>query len=1091
MSEREHVSAVVEVPEAVRIRLLGGFQVSVGARAIEQDQWRLRKAASLVKLLALSPGYCLHREQVMDLLWPESGRKAASNNLRQALYAARRALDPGPASPNRYLRLRDEQLALCPTAQLWVDVEAFEEAAATARRARDQAAYRVAIELYAGDLLPEDRYEEWTEERRERLRNTYLGLLVDLADLHEERAEHKLAIETLRRAVAEEPTLEEAHVGLMRLYALSDRRAQALSQYERLRETLSKELATEPGASTRRLRDEIASGKFSPLRTVPVSPPPQELPDAGDHNLPAPRISFIGREREMLEVKRQLAMTRLLTLTGVGGSGKTRLALEVARGLVGAYPDGVWLVELAPLSGGELVPQVVAGVLGVLERPGQPLSDTLVEALRVKNVLLVMDNCEHLVEAVAGLVDRFLDSCPRLRVLATSREALGVAGEIRWPVPSLTVPNPRRSLAVGELEGYESVRLFAERARYRDPTFALRPGNAGTVAKICWRLEGVPLAIELAAARVGALSVEQISERLEDSMRLLTGGGRTVVPRHQTLRGTLDWSHELLGERERVLFRRLSTFAGGWALEAAEAVTVGEGVVEEDVLDLLAGLVDRSLVVAEATGEGMVRYRLLEPVRQYALEKLKESGEVEVVRRRHAEFFTTFAEEAEPRYRGPEEAAWLDRVETEHDNMRAALSWAIEQGEAELGLRLAGALRWFWSIRGYLSEGASRLEEALAEGGAATTAARARALFGLGLILRGQGKLERAQTCFEEALALCDELQDRRCVADSLAYLGWALYYQDDVARAADLFEKSLAVARESGNLVIIPNVLGDLAWIAYDSGDFERARKLWGEALALHRERGNASGVSAVLQNIGYAELALGKLERATALLEESLAIGRELGNKRYVWACLLSLGVAATLRGDPMGAKALIKEALVIELEMGNEGDIAETLESLAGAVGLLGENVQAARLWGAAAVLREATGWRWWAAERRLLEPQLIAARSRMEEADWEAAFAEGKAMDLEEAVAYALSEEEQATPSFLAPDQLPGLTRREEEVAVLVAQGLTNREIAARLVISDQTAATHVKKILKKLALNSRSQLAAWIAEQGRPSSDLRR
>lgn len=1089
MGKREHVSAA-GAPEAVRVRLLGGFRVSVGARAIEQDRWRLRKAASLVKLLALSPGHRLHREQALNFLWPDRGRRAASNNLRQVLHAARRALGSTPASPNRYLSLRGELLTLCPTGQLWVDVEAFAGAAATARRAREPAAYRAAIELYTGDLLPdEDRYEEWIEERRERLRAAYLGLLVDLADLYEERAEHSLAIETLWEAVTKEPTLEEAHASLMRLYALSDRRAQALSQYERLKEILSEKLAAEPGASTRRLRDEIAFGKLSSPRTLPASPPPREMPDAGEHNLPARRVSFIGREREMLEVKRHLAMTRLLTLTGAGGSGKTRLALEVARELVTAYPDGVWLVELAPLSGGELVPRVVAGVLGVLERPGQPLTDTLVEALRGKDVLLVMDNCEHLVEAAAGLVDVLLGSCPRLRVLATSREALEVAGEIRWPVPSLTVPDPGRLLSVGELEGYESARLFADRARCRAPAFALRPGNTGTVAEICWRLEGVPLAIELAAARVGPLSVEQISERLGNSLKLLTGGDRTTVPRQRTLRATLDWSHELLDDRERALFRRLSTFAGGWTLETAETVTAGEGVEEEDVLDLHARLVDKSLMVAGTTGEGTVRYRLLEPVRQYALEKLEGSGEAEVVRRRHAGFFTTFAEKAEPKIRGPEEAAWLDRLETEHDNLRAALSWAIEQGEAELGLRLAGALRWFWSMRGYLSEGARRLEEALAKGGAATADARAGALFGLGLILKGQGELERAQTCLEEALALFEELGDRRCVADSLAYLGWVNYYRDDVAQATLHFEKSLEVARESGNRTIIPNVLGDLAWVAYDGGEFERARRLWEDALALNRERENASGVSVVLQNMGYAELALGDHERATELLEEGLAIAREVGNKRYVALCLMSLGVAATLHGDPNRAKALIQEALAIFLEFGNKGDIAENLESLAGAVGKLGENLQAARLWGAASALRDVTGWHWWAAERRLLEPQRDAARERMNEADWKAAFAEGKAMDLEEAVGYAFSEEEKAATSSLAPEQAspaepaPGLTHREEEVAVLVARGLTNREIAVRLVISEQTAATHVKKIRKKLALNSRSQLAAWIAEHG--------
>ncbi|MCD6054927.1 MAG: transcriptional activator domain protein, partial [Rubrobacteraceae bacterium] len=417
--------------EAVRIWLLGGFRVSVGPRTIEGDTWRLKKAASLVKLLALSPGHRLHREQVMDLLWPDSGRKAASNNLRGTLHTARKVLDPGRGS--RYLASEDESLVLCPRGDLWVDADAFEEAAATVRRSQDPATYRVAIELYAGELLPEDRYEEWTQSRREELRQLYLALLVQLAELYEARGEYGVAIEALRKATANEPTFEEGHAGLMRLNVLLGRPERALAQYERLRDALFKGLATQPAATARHLRDEIAAGR---LPSAPPSALPQEEEpsDAGRHNLPARRTSFVGREREMVEVKRTLSMTRLLTLTGAGGSGKTRLALELARDLINSYSDGVWLVELAPLSEGGLVAQEVAGALEVPERPGEPLSDALVDALGDKELLLVVDNCEHLVEAAAQLVDVLLDSCPRLSVLATSREPLGVGGEILWQV---------------------------------------------------------------------------------------------------------------------------------------------------------------------------------------------------------------------------------------------------------------------------------------------------------------------------------------------------------------------------------------------------------------------------------------------------------------------------------------------------------------------------------------------------------------------------------------------------------------------------------------------------------------------------------
>ena len=635
--------------DVLRVRLLGGFCVSVGSRTIQQNTWRFRKVAALVKLLTLAPRHRLHREQVVEALWPDSGREAASGSLRKTLHAARRALDPVEGS--RYLVSENDSLVLGSGSSLWVDVEAFEEAAATARRGRDPAAYRAALDLYAGDLLPEDRYEEWTQERRQELRRTFLSLLIELATIHEERGECRQGAETLQRVVAEEPTLEEAHAGLIRVYALLGQDGEALAQYERLQETLSRHLGTEPSSATERLRDEVVSGEFplAPSSTAGLIQEERPL-ESSRHNLPASRTSFVGREREMLEVKRALAMTRLLTLTGTGGSGKTRLALEVARSLVGAYPDGVWLLELAPLSEGASVPQAVARALGVRERPGEPLTDTLAEVLRTKRTLLVLDNCEHLVEDVAQLVDVLLDSCPGVRVLATSREPLGIAGEMKWLVSSLSVPDLRQVLTAGELESYESVRLFVERARYRNPAFALTPQNTQAVARICERLDGIPLAIELAAARVG-LSVEQIATRLDDSLKLLTTGSRTASARQRTLRGALDWSYDLLSEPERVLFGRLSVFAGGWTLAAAEAVASGEGVREDGVLDLLSNLVNKSLIVAEATGKGRVRYRMLEPVRQYSSKHLEESGEVEAIRRAHSGFFLALAEEAYPELR--------------------------------------------------------------------------------------------------------------------------------------------------------------------------------------------------------------------------------------------------------------------------------------------------------------------------------------------------------------------------------------------------------------------------------------------------------
>jgi predicted ATPase/DNA-binding SARP family transcriptional activator len=805
--------------EAVRVWLLGGFRVSVGPRTIEDNEWRLRKAAGLVKLLSLAPGYRLHREQVMDTLWPDLDLKAASNNLRQTLHVARRVFDPDPSSSSRYLNLEGDQLALCPGERLRVDVGAFEETAAAARRSRDPAVYRAAIELYTGDLLPEDRYEEWAEACREELRRLHLALLVELAGIYEDRKEYSAGIQTLQRALSEEPTYEETHAGLMRLYALLGRQQEALSQYKHLREALSGQLGTEPGAPIRRLHDEIAAGEFPPPLLLPPGPPREGFLDNAKHNLPAPRTSFVGREREMVEVKRTLAMTRLLTLTGAGGSGKTRLALEVAGDLIGLYPDGVWLVELAPLSEGALVPQVVTEALGVQEQPERPLLESLLDALRDKVMLLVLDNCEHVIDAAASLVDDLLDSCPRLRLLATSREPLGAMGELGWLVPSLSVPEVHQSPTIEELEGYESARLFADRASNRHPGFELTSENATAVAQVCARLEGIPLAIELAAARIGILSAEQISERLGHSLKLLTGGERTADHRHQTLRATLDWSFELLSEPERVLFRRLSVFAVGFTLEAAESVGAGGGIEVEDVLELLSYLVEKSLVVAEENWERGARYRLLEPVRQYAWERLRMSGDAEPIGRRHAEFFLALAEEAELELSGPRQPEWLDRLETEHDNLRAALSWALER-EVDLGPRIAGALCRFWHTRGYLSEGRRYLEEAVTRRDVVPASVRAKALDGLGWIAEPQGDYERARVAYEESLELYRSSNDKGGVANTLGDLGSLALDRGDYGQATSLLEKSLTLHRELGNREEVIGVLNGLGVLASAKGD-------------------------------------------------------------------------------------------------------------------------------------------------------------------------------------------------------------------------------------------------------------------------------
>ncbi len=1072
--------------------MLGGFRVSVGERTIGENAWRLRKAASLTKLLTLAEGHRLHRERVMYRLWPDLTKKAASNNLRGAIHAARKAL--GEAG-SRCLVAEDESLVLCPGSELWVDADAFEEATLAARRSRDPAAYRAAIDLYAGDLLPGDRYEDWTEGRREGLRQQYLGMLIDLAGLHEERDEYGPAIEALRMAVGKEPTNEGAHASLMRLHSRSGRPEQALAQYERLRDALSRDLGTQPSPTTRRLRDEIASGRHTPASSATPSLREEESSGADGHNLPAPRTSFVGREIEMVEVKRTLAMTRLLTLTGPGGSGKTRLALEVARDLVSAYPDGVRLVKLAPLYEPGLVAQAVAGALEVSERPDQGLADTLVDDLRDKRLLLIMDNCEHLVEASARLIDDILDSCPRLRVLATSREPLGVSGEVNRVVPSLSLPDNGESTIEGRMR-YEAVRLFVDRARLRLPDFELTRENAGAVVRVCRKLDGIPLAIELATARMGILAVEQVAQRLEVSLDVLKGASRSAAPRQQTLRATLDWSHRLLSETERALLRRLSVFAGGGTLEAVEAVCSGEGIEQVDVLDLLGYLVDKSLVVARTGADGAMRYWMLEIIRQYATEKLEESGEADEVRSRHAAFFLALAEEAEPELAGTQQGLWVERLEREHDNLRAALSWVLEREDSELGLRFGGALWRFWFSWGYVSEGIGWMGRVLAGGGPLVE--RLDALEGMGWLTQKQGDVERARETYKEMLELSRKLDDGGNLATALNSLGTLAASTGDNEEAKRYLKENLSVLErleEEGYQTTskryhASNLLGLLA--LNEDRDPARASVLWRESLALARETGDAVRIGVSLLSLVYAAVLQGDNERATALCEEALAYAdeHEDAGEYIVPDTLTNLGLAALGRDDHGRAISSFERSLAISQSAGRKESIINALEGMASLAAAHETDPRAARLWGAAGAGREATSIALPPGEWALHEPYLTSARSRLGETAWEEALAEGRAMSLEEAAEYAMSKKAADPSTTPVPPKRPAgeLTSREQGIAVLVARGLTNRQISEELSISTRTAGNHVAKILRKLGLNSRTQIATWATESGLPGSD---
>ncbi|MGH2402899.1 MAG: AAA family ATPase [bacterium] len=562
---------------------------------------------------------------------------------------------------------------------------------------------------------------------------------------------------------------------------------------------------------------------FPPLRSLSALP----------NNLPHQWTSFIGREKEMADLRRLIETHRLVTLTGIGGAGKTRLALQVAADLLGEFPDGVWFVELAALSDPAMVPYALAATLGVREEPKRPLLETLTDYLRSRHPLLILDNCEHLVAACAYLTEALLRDCQHVRILATSREALGIPGEVTYPIPSLSIPEVP-SLDLERLTTFEAVRLFVDRASAAVPAFALRSQNAGAVATICRRLDGIPLAIELVAPRVKAMTLEQIAERLHDRFRLLTGGSRTALPRHQTLHAAMDWSYQLLTATERATLRRLSVFAGGFALEAVEAVCTGEGIVAADVLELVTRLVEKSLVVFE---ESAGRYGLLETVRQFARDRLLESGEVPTVRTRDLDWFLALAERGEPARRGPEQETWLNRLEREHDNFRVALEWALEGPYADKGLRLAGALGWFWIRRGFANEGREWLDRALAADGPASPE-RAMALFWVANTARFQLDSRRLARRAEEYRALARELGDRRHEAYALCFLGIVAAAEGSLDAAEALCEEGHSVLRELNDTWGVAWTLQALAFLAAQGGDLARARALHEERLVLERTR-------------------------------------------------------------------------------------------------------------------------------------------------------------------------------------------------------------------------------------------------------------
>src|SRR5579884_2229057 len=800
--------------------------------------------------------------------------------------------------------------------------------------------------------------------------------------------------------------------------------------------------------------------------------PPLKSLDNLPTNLPLQLSSFIGRTREIEAVEMLLKKARLLTLTGAGGCGKTRLALQVAANVVEAYPDGVWLVELAPLADPAMAPHAVADALGVREEAGRSLLQALKDHLQSKTLLLLLDNCEHLLTACAALAENLLRHCPQVRILATSREPLGVTGEQSYRVPSLDLPPPpapNAGLRVRDLLDYDSARLFADRPALVKPDFLLSEADAPCLARLCRHLDGIPLAVELAAARMRVLTVEQIEARLSDRFRLLTGGSRTALPRQQTLRALIDWSYDLLTESERTLLRRLSVFAGGFLLEAAESVCgadagVGYGalVVREkpyskreqegnpavqnadlnpnvepsesltpntqrltpnayDVLDLLTGLVDKSLVLFEERAHG-ARYRLLETIRQYGLERLAESGEDRSLRERHRDFHMQLAEEAFDQLFGPEQGTWLKRLEAEHDNLRAALDFCLEPSAGPANeedrpcLRLAGALSPFWWLRGCPGEGRYYLDALLSQPGSqAPTTTRMKVLNGAGVLAWMQNDYAAARSYYAASLDIARELNDRKNTAIYLGNLGLVAMEQSDFEAARSYFEEALTINREIGNKVAEANDLTNLANTLRNQGDPEATAGLLEEALAIRRELGDRRGIANVLSSMGVIRHSQGDLEGTRANYEEAVAIYREIDNAWEIDTPLIGLGGVLMEQGDVAGAQVYLAEGLRSCRDSGNKRMAAFALEATAGFLHHQAKPdpscpadrlPRAACLLGAAESLRAAIGSPLPPANQKVDQTLRDQIRTTLGSEVFERSLEAGRRMDWERAIAYAL-------------------------------------------------------------------------------------
>jgi non-specific serine/threonine protein kinase len=800
-------------------------------------------------------------------------------------------------------------------------------------------------------------------------------------------------------------------------------------------------------------------------------------------NLPVQLTSFIGRKREIADLSQLLASVHLVTLVGAGGCGKTRLALRVAAELADQHIQSVCWVDLARLADSTLVPQVVAKALNVIELSGTPLMDTLLDSLCDGQTLLVLDNCEHLLAACAQLVEA-LAGCPNLIILATSREPLGVSGETLYPVLPLALP--AADLPVDEIKQVDSVRLFVERAQSILPNFSLTPDNAESVSTICRDLDGIPLAIELASARVNVLGVKQIQERLDRRFDLLVSTTR-ADERHRTLRAAIDWSYDLLSSSERCLLQRLTLFTAGFALSTAESACAWGEIRREDILDLLSPLVGKSLVVAETLQGSEARYRLLETIRQYAQEKLKASGEWVSAHDHYLACFLRLTEEVAPKLREQYQQLWLNWLETENDNIRVALAWALEQQRVEAGLRIATALYSFWQTRAYLREGHTWLERFLSQADdRVPLAVRASALTFSSFLAEHLGDAVAAMARGQEAVALCEAAgeEGKPLLPFALAGVASGAKAAGDYQTMYTIGERLVKVYRELGDLSSLGVVIMIQGETATALGKYKTAQLLLEESLTLARAAGDTFRIAATLNDLGELARCERHFAQAHAAYEESLSLWRELGSVREAPVTLHNLAYVFLYQGDVERAHALFRESLEAQRAQNSREGVLKDLLGFAALASTTGLAPESARLYAAAVANSGGNSAILWPPEKIEYEHYSGLARAKLSEAEFEAEQARGRALSMEQAIEYALNLPLPIPlPSQAGTAAAQELTERERKVVALIARGRSNGEIAGELVLSKRTVEKHIANILSKLELTNRAQIVRWAIENG--------